>query len=51
MLHQVTSGYVRLCQFTSEGRDVELDNSFCDRCGGWSIEDVTRKIVELKFDI
>ena len=22
---QVTSGYVRLCQFTSEGRDVELD--------------------------
>ena len=25
-LRQVTSGYVRLCQFTSEGRDVELDN-------------------------
>ena len=23
---QVTSGYVRLRQFTSEGRDVELDN-------------------------
>ena len=25
-LHQVMSGYVRLRQFTSEGRDVELDN-------------------------
>ena len=28
-LHQVTSGYsgyIRLRQFTSEGRDVELDN-------------------------
>ena len=27
MLHQVTSGYIRLCQFTSEGRDVELDKT------------------------
>ena len=26
MLHQVTSGYVRLSHFTLEGRDVELDN-------------------------
>ena len=26
-LHQVTSDYIRLHQFTSEGRDVELDNS------------------------
>ena len=26
-LSQVTSGYIRLCQFTLEGRDVELDNS------------------------
>ena len=26
MLHQVTSGYVSLRQFTLEGRDVELDN-------------------------
>ena len=26
-LRQVTSGYIRLCQFTLEGRDVELDNS------------------------
>ena len=25
-LHQVTSGYIILCQFTLEGRDVELDN-------------------------
>ena len=25
-LHQVTLRYVRLSQFTSEGRDVELDN-------------------------
>ena len=25
-LRQVTSGYVRLHQFTLEGRDVELDN-------------------------
>ena len=25
-LHQVTSGYVSLRQFTLEGRDVELDN-------------------------
>ena len=26
-LYQVMSGYARLHQFTSEGRDVELDNS------------------------
>ena len=26
-LGQVTSGYVRLSQFTLEGRDVELDNT------------------------
>ena len=25
---QVTSGYVRLRQFTSEGRDMELDKNF-----------------------
>ena len=25
-LHQVTSGYIILFQFTLEGRDVELDN-------------------------
>ena len=27
-LRQVTSGYVRLSQFTSEGQDVELDNIY-----------------------
>ena len=26
-LHQVTPGYIRLSQFTSEGRDVELDKN------------------------
>ena len=25
-LHQVTSDYIRLCQFMLEGQDVELDN-------------------------
>ena len=26
-----TPVYIRLCQFTSEGRDVELDNRKCTR--------------------
>ena len=26
-LRQVTPGYIRLCQFTLQGQDVELDNS------------------------
>ena len=31
-LRQVTSGYIRLRQFTLEGRDVELDNTSTILC-------------------
>ena len=32
-LRQVTSGYIRLSQFTSEGRDVELDKKHGEKVG------------------
>ena len=38
-LPQVMPGYIRLCQFTLEGRDVELDN-ICNHRVAFSTEQV-----------
>ena len=48
-LHQVTPGYIRLSQFMSEGRDVELDNNFFSFCGAPNIFfDLKNLILTLK---